>query len=85
MIRALLTTAVDARAILPPDVAVVQRPVGINVICPPVDAIGPGGVIVFIVVVPEIKTIEVVGAIVVADAMVGATAPVAMMPLVTTF
>jgi hypothetical protein len=60
-----LTTAVDANAILPA-VVVVNAASGIRVIRPPPDAIGAGGVIVAIAVVPLINTICCVGAIVVA-------------------
>ena len=74
--RALLTTAVDARAMFPV-VSVIQSPVGIKVICPPPEVIGAGGVIVLSVVVPETKLISFVGAIVFALAIVGAAALVA--------
>jgi len=84
IISALLTTAVEARAMFPA-VVVVNIPVGINVICPPVVDIGAGAVIVAIAVVPETNTICVVGAIVVALAIVGATAPVAFSPVSTVF
>ena len=47
-------------------------PVGINVIVPPPVEIGAAAVMFTTAVVPEIKTIGVVGAIVVALAMVGA-------------
>ena len=76
----MLTTAVDANAIFPA-VVVVNIPVGIIVICPPVVEIGAGAVIVAIAVVPETKTICVVGAIVVALAIVGAAALVETIPL----
>ena len=79
MIRALLTTAVEANAIFPP-VVVVNIPVGIKVICPPVPEIGTGAVIVAIGVVPDTNAIAVEGAIVVADAIVGATTLVAVTP-----
>ena len=72
MTNALFTTDVEAKAIFPA-VVVVKIPVGINVICPPVDVMPVGGVIVTIGVTPDIKTMLVVGAIVVADAIVGAT------------
>ena len=78
-ISALLTTAVEAKAILPV-VFVVQRPVGINVTFPPFPAIAAGGVIVAIAVTPDTKLMPVVGAIVVALAMVGAAAFVAWTP-----
>jgi hypothetical protein len=52
--------------------------VGINVIVPPPVEIGAAAVIVTTAVVPEIKTIGVVGAIVVALAMVGAAALTAL-------
>jgi hypothetical protein len=64
-------------------VVVVKRPVGINVICPPPNEIGLGGVIVAIAVVPDINTILLTGAMVVADAIVGAAADVAVIPLTT--
>jgi hypothetical protein len=76
---ALLTTAVDAKAILPA-VVVVKIPVGISVIWPPVLIMGLGGVIVAIAVVPETKTILFAGAIVVDEAIVGATFEVANNP-----
>ena len=53
-------------------------PVGISVIVPPPVEIGTAGVIVTTAVVPEIKTIGVIGAIVVALAMVGAAALTAL-------
>ena len=72
-INAFDTTATDANAIFPV-VAVVKSPVGISVICPPfVNVLG--GVIVVIAVVPDTNEIIVVGAIVVALAMVGVAAP----------
>lgn len=79
MTKALLTTAVDASAMFPA-VVVVKMPVGISVIDPPPDAIGAGGVIVSIAVVPLMNTMAVVGAIVVALAIVGAAAEVARTP-----
>jgi hypothetical protein len=79
MTKALLTTAVDASAMFPA-VVVVKMPVGISVIAPPPDAIGAGGVIVAMAVVPLINTMAVVGAIVVALAIVGAAAEVARTP-----
>lgn len=66
IIRILLTTAVDARAILPA-VVVVNAPVGIIVMT----FMPAGGVMVAIAVVPLTKNDDVVGAIVVALAMVG--------------
>ena len=80
----MLTTAVEARAMFPA-VVVVNIPVGINVICPPANDIGDGAVIVAIAVVPETNAICVVGAIVVALAIVGAAAPVASNPVWTIF
>lgn len=74
---ALLTTAVPARAIFPA-VVQVNMPVGINVIVPPPVEIGAAAVMVTTAVVPEIKTIGVVGAIVVALAIVGAAALTAL-------
>ena len=56
MVNARLTIEVEAKAILPA-VVVVKMPVGINVIVPPPDEIGAGGVIVAIGVTPEINTI----------------------------
>jgi hypothetical protein len=53
-------------------------PVGINVIAPPPVEIGAVAVMVTTAVVPEIKVICLVGAIVVALAIVGATAFVAL-------
>lgn len=79
MWRARLTTVVVAKAMFPA-VSVAQRPVGISIIDPPPREIGDGGVIVEIVVVPLIKTICVVGAIVPALAIVGAAAEVAVSP-----
>ena len=66
-----------ARAIFPA-VVHVNMPVGINVIAPPPVEIGAVAVIVTTAVVPEIKTIGVVGAIVVALAIVGAAALTAL-------
>ena len=66
-----------ARAIFPA-VVHVNMPVGINVIVPPPVEIGAAAVIVTTAVVPEIKTIGVVGAIVVALAIVGAAAVTAL-------
>ena len=79
MVNALPTTAVEARAMLPA-IVVVNIPVGINVIVPPPKDIGLGAVIVAIGVTPEINVIALVGAIVVADAIVGAAAEVAFKP-----
>jgi len=59
---------------------VVNTPVGIKVILPPPAEIGLGAVIVTIAVVPEINVIGAVGAIVVALAIVGAAAVVAIKP-----
>jgi len=69
-----------ARAIFPA-VVVVNNPVGIRVILPPLVDIGDGAVIVAIAVVPEINTTFVVGAIVVAEAIVGADPPKDIRPL----
>ena len=66
-----------AKAIFPA-VVQVNMPVGINVIAPPPVEIGAAAVMVTTAVVPEIKTIGVVGAIVVALAMVGAAALTAL-------
>jgi len=71
MIKAFETTAVETNAILPA-VVVENMPVGIRMIEPPFVEIGEGAVIVAIDVVPETKAIGVVGAIVVAEAIVGA-------------
>ena len=60
-----------AKAILPA-VVVVNIPVGISVICPPVTNILVGGVMVTTATTPYTKLIKVVGAIVVALAIVGA-------------
>ena len=79
MIKALLTTAVEANAIFPA-VVVVNMPVGINVICPPVLEIGNGAVMVTTGVVPDTNVMAVEGAMVVADAIVGATTLVAVTP-----
>lgn len=68
-----------ATAILPA-VVQVNAPVGIKVILPPPDAIGVGAVIVTTAAVPLINTIDVVGAIVAAEATVGAAAVVAIKP-----
>jgi len=59
----------------------VNAPVGINVIVPPPVEIGAAAVIFTIAVVPETKTIGVVGAMVVALAIVGAAALTALKPL----
>ena len=77
---ALLTTAVPSTAIFPAAVQV-NAPVGINVIVPPPVEIGAAAVMFTTAVVPEINTIGVVGAIVVALAMVGAAALTALKPL----
>ena len=69
-----------ARAIFPA-VVQVNTPVGINVIVPPPVEIGAAAVIVTTAATPEIKTTGVVGAIVVALAMVGAAALTALKPL----
>ena len=61
-----------------PDVPVDHNPVGIKVIWPPAADNGEGAVIVFIVVVPDIKVIAAVGAIVAELAIVGAAADVAI-------
>ena len=79
MVNALPTTAVEAKAILPA-IVVVNMPVGINVIVPPPNDMGLGAVIVSMGVTPDIKVIALVGAIVVADAIVGAAAEVALTP-----
>jgi hypothetical protein len=76
---ALLTTAVDASAMLPAAV-VVKSPVGMSVIDPPPDAMGAGGVMVTTAAVPLINTMGVVGEMVAALAMVGAAADVAVTP-----
>ena len=77
---ALLTTAVPSTAIFPAAVQV-NAPVGINVIVPPPVEIGAAAVIFTTAAVPEIKTIGVVGAMVVALAIVGAAALTALKPL----
>ena len=64
-----------------PAVVQVNAPVGINVIVPPPVEIGAAAVIVTTAVVPETKAIGVVGAMVVALAMVGAAALTALKPL----
>lgn len=64
-----------------PAVVQVNAPVGINVIVPPPVEIGAAAVIVTTAVVPETKTIGVVGAMVVALAIVGAAALTALKPL----
>ena len=63
-----------------PALVVVNTPVGINVILPPPLEIGLGAVIVTIAAVPDINVIGSVGAIVVALAIVGAAAVVAINP-----
>jgi hypothetical protein len=79
MVNALPTIAVEAKAMLPA-IVVVNMPVGIIVICPPVVKILVGGVIVTIAVVPDTKLIKAVGAIVVALAIVGAVCIVCNAP-----
>jgi hypothetical protein len=64
-----------------PAVVHVNAPVGINVIVPPPVEIGAAAVIVTTAVVPETKAIGVVGAMVVALAIVGAAALTALNPL----
>jgi hypothetical protein len=64
-----------------PAVVQVNAPVGINVIVPPPVEMGDAAVIVTTAVVPETKAIGVVGAMVVALAMVGAAALTALKPL----
>jgi len=76
-VSALFTTAVPATAIFPA-VVQVNAPVGIKVIVPPPVEIGAAAVIVTTAVVPETKAIEVVGAMVVALAIVGAAALTAL-------
>jgi hypothetical protein len=76
MVKALLTTAVDASAMFPA-VVVVKIPVGIKVMVPPPVDIGEGAVIVAIAATPLINVMSFVGAIVVALAIVGAAADVA--------
>jgi hypothetical protein len=61
-----------------PAVVQVKAPVGINVIVPPPADIGAAAVMVTTAVVPETKAIGVVGAIVVALAIVGAAALTAL-------
>jgi hypothetical protein len=61
-----------------PAVVQVKAPVGIKVIVPPPVEIGAAAVIVTTAVVPETKAIGVVGAIVVALAIVGAAALTAL-------
>jgi hypothetical protein len=75
-----LTTAVDASAIFPA-VVVVKIPVGMIVIRPPLVDIGAGAVIVAIAVVPDTKLTIVVGAIVAAEAIVGAAPLPAIIPV----
>jgi len=76
MVKALLTTAVDASAMFPA-VVVVKIPVGIKVMVPPPVDIGEGAVIVAIAATPLINVMSFVGAIVAALAIVGAAADVA--------
>jgi hypothetical protein len=64
-----------------PAVVQVNAPVGIKVIVPPPVEIGAAAVMVTTAVVPETKAIGVVGAIVVALAIVGAAALTALKPL----
>jgi hypothetical protein len=64
-----------------PAVVQVNAPVGIRVIVPPPVEIGTAAVIVTTAVVPEIKVMGAVGAIVVALAIVGAAALTALKPL----
>jgi hypothetical protein len=68
---------VPAKAIFPA-VVQVNMPVGINVIAPPPVEIGAAAVIFTTAVVPETNAIGVVGAIVVALAIVGAAALTAL-------
>ena len=75
----MLTTAVPKIAILPAAVQV-KAPVGIRIIEPPPVEIGVGAVIFTIAVVPETIVIGLVGAIVVAETIVGAAAVVAIKP-----
>ena len=63
----------------------VKAPVGITVIVPPPVEIGAGAVIVTTAAVPEIKVIGAVGAIVAAEAIVGAAAVLATKPEYLTF
>lgn len=76
-----MTSALDITAVVPsaifPAVFETNAPVGMKVNEPPVVEIGMGGVIVTMLDVPEMNVIGVVGAIVVALAMVGATVRVA--------
>ena len=76
-VNARLTTAVPDTAKFPA-VVQVKAAVGIKVIVPPPNEMGVAAVTVSIAAVPEIKTIGVVGAIVVALAMVGAAAVTAL-------
>jgi len=71
-------------AILPAAVHV-NAPVGIKIIVPPPKDIGLGGVIVTTAIVPLINVIGVIGAIVVALAIVGAAAVAAIKPEYLTF
>ena len=59
-----------------PATLVRKTPVGIRVIAPPLVDMGAGAVMVLIVVTPDTKAIGVTGAIVAADASVGAPAVV---------
>ena len=76
---ALPTTAAVASAIFPA-VVVLNSPVGMIVICPPVADIPVGAVMVSIAAVPDTNTIGLTGAIVAADAIVGAATPVTDTP-----
>jgi hypothetical protein len=80
-VNARLTTAVPATAILPA-VVQVNAPVGIKVIVPPVVEIGAGAVMVTMAAVPEIMVTGAVGATVAAEAIVPATAVLAIKPIV---
>ena len=77
MVNARLTTAVPATAMFPA-VVQVNAAVGNKVIVPPPNEIGVAAVTVSIAAVPEINTMGVVGAMVVALAMVGAAAVTAL-------
>jgi len=71
MIKTFPTTAVDPKAMFP-EVVVVNEPVGISLISPPPEKKNDGGVIVEIAAVPDTKLTADAGAIVAADAIVGA-------------
>jgi hypothetical protein len=77
MVSALFTTAVVPSAIFPA-VFETHRPVGIKASDPPEPPIGAGAVIVTIFEVPDMNVIPVTGAIVVAEAIVGAALRVAI-------